>query len=63
MDAGIGLLGDADGFDQGLDLRIDYFLPGAPQEGKRHSIHRCMLAKAHWQSHPTQAYRRNSRSN
>jgi hypothetical protein len=31
--AGIGLIGDADGFGQGKDLRIDYFLPGTPEEG------------------------------
>lgn len=30
---GIGLLGDADGFGIGADLRIDYFLPLIPREG------------------------------
>jgi len=28
-----GFVGDADGFGNGLDLRIDYFLPGTPAEG------------------------------
>ncbi|MBS99327.1 MAG: hypothetical protein CMI01_11705 [Oceanospirillaceae bacterium] len=28
----IGMSNDADGFDNGLDLRIDYFLPGTPEE-------------------------------
>ena len=31
--SGIGMTGDADGFGVGTDLRIDYFLPGAPEEG------------------------------
>ncbi|UDF35015.1 UNVERIFIED_ORG: filamentous hemagglutinin N-terminal domain-containing protein [Shinella sp. XGS7] len=30
--AGVGMTGDADGFGSGADLRIDYFLPGAPVE-------------------------------
>ncbi len=30
--AGVGMVGDADGFGQGQDLRIDYFLPGTPEE-------------------------------
>lgn len=30
--AGIGMTGDADGFGEGTDLRIDYFLPGSPAE-------------------------------
>ena len=30
---GIGMVGDADGFNTGADLRIDYFLPGTPEEG------------------------------
>ena len=30
--AGIGMVGDADGFGEGTDLRIDYFLPGSPAE-------------------------------
>ena len=30
---GIGMTGDADGFRVGTDLRIDYFLPGSPEEG------------------------------
>lgn len=30
---GIGLVGDADGFGNGADLRVDYFLPGSPTEG------------------------------
>lgn len=30
--AGIGMVGDADGFGVGADLRIDYFLPGSPVE-------------------------------
>ncbi|WP_334156678.1 DUF4347 domain-containing protein [Oryzomicrobium sp.] len=30
---GIGMVGDADGFGTGADLRIDYFLPGTPEEG------------------------------
>ena len=30
--AGIGMVGDADGFGVGADLRIDYFLPGSPAE-------------------------------
>ena len=30
---GIGMTGDADGFGVGTDLRIYYFLPGAPEEG------------------------------
>lgn len=29
---GIGMIGDADGFGTGTDLRIDYFLPGSPAE-------------------------------
>jgi hypothetical protein len=29
---GIGMVGDADGFGIGADLRIDYFLPGGPAE-------------------------------
>ena len=29
---GIGMVGDNDGFGTGLDLRIDYFLPGSPEE-------------------------------
>jgi filamentous hemagglutinin family protein len=29
---GIGMVGDADGFGVGADLRIDYFLPGSPAE-------------------------------
>eukprot|EP00960_Hanusia_phi_P029053 747747-Hanusia_phi.AAC.5 len=32
---GMSLLGDADGFGEGADLRIDYFLPGSPAEGFR----------------------------
>ena len=32
-EAGIGMTGDADGFGVGTDLRIDYFLPGSPEEG------------------------------
>ena len=31
--SGIGMVGDADGFGYGTDLRIDYFLPGSPEEG------------------------------
>jgi Ca2+-binding RTX toxin-like protein len=31
-DSGIGLSNDADGFGAGTDLRIDYFLPGTPEE-------------------------------
>lgn len=30
--SGIGMIGDADGFGTGADLRIDYFLPGSPAE-------------------------------
>ena len=30
--SGIGMVGDNDGFGTGLDLRIDYFLPGSPEE-------------------------------
>lgn len=30
--SGIGMIGDADGFGVGTDLRIDYFLPGTPAE-------------------------------
>ncbi|HIV71239.1 MAG TPA: filamentous hemagglutinin N-terminal domain-containing protein [Candidatus Aquabacterium excrementipullorum] len=30
--SGIGMIGDADGFGIGADLRIDYFLPGSPAE-------------------------------
>jgi filamentous hemagglutinin family protein len=30
--SGIGMVGDADGFGVGADLRIDYFLPGSPAE-------------------------------
>ncbi|QOG11711.1 filamentous hemagglutinin N-terminal domain-containing protein [Arcobacter sp. FWKO B] len=30
--SGIGMVGDADGFGEGNDLRIDYFLPGSPAE-------------------------------
>ncbi len=30
--SGIGMIGDADGFGVGDDLRIDYFLPGTPAE-------------------------------
>lgn len=30
--SGIGMVGDADGFGTGADLRIDYFLPGNPYE-------------------------------
>ncbi|PUE65077.1 two-partner secretion domain-containing protein [Arcobacter caeni] len=30
--SGIGMTGDADGFGIGVDLRIDYFLPGSPYE-------------------------------
>lgn len=30
--SGIGMVGDADGFGTGADLRIDYFLPGTPAE-------------------------------
>ncbi|MBD2093641.1 DUF4347 domain-containing protein [Trichocoleus sp. FACHB-591] len=30
--AGIGMLSDTDGFGTGADLRIDYFLPGTPEE-------------------------------
>lgn len=30
--AGIGMVGDADGFGSGADLRVDYFLPGSPAE-------------------------------
>jgi len=30
--SGIGMVGDADGFNTGADLRIDYFLPGTPAE-------------------------------
>ncbi|ALT78851.1 MBG domain-containing protein [Paucibacter sp. KCTC 42545] len=30
--SGIGMVGDADGFGSGIDLRIDYFLPGSPAE-------------------------------
>ena len=30
--SGIGMIGDADGFGVGTDLRIDYFLPGSPAE-------------------------------
>ncbi|MCV2349200.1 MBG domain-containing protein [Paucibacter sp. Y2R2-4] len=30
--SGIGMTGDADGFGVGTDLRIDYFLPGSPEE-------------------------------
>lgn len=30
--SGIGMIGDADGFGSGADLRIDYFLPGTPAE-------------------------------
>src|SRR4028119_1258944 len=29
---GIGMVSDTDGFDTGKDLRIDYFLPGTPEE-------------------------------
>src|SRR5690606_29167708 len=29
---GIGMVADADGFGVGVDLRIDYFLPGGPAE-------------------------------
>ena len=29
---GIGMVGDSDGFGVGNDLRIDYFLPGSPEE-------------------------------
>ena len=29
---GVGMTGDADGFGTGADLRIDYFLPGSPEE-------------------------------
>src|SRR4028118_2402819 len=29
---GIGMVSDTDGFDTGNDLRIDYFLPGTPEE-------------------------------
>jgi filamentous hemagglutinin family protein len=31
-EVGIGMTGDADGFGTGTDLRIDYFLPGNPEE-------------------------------
>lgn len=30
--SGIGMVGDADGFASGSDLRIDYFMPGSPWE-------------------------------
>jgi len=30
--SGIGMVSDADGFNTGSDLRIDYFLPGTPAE-------------------------------
>ncbi|MCV2368754.1 MBG domain-containing protein [Roseateles oligotrophus] len=30
--SGVGMVGDADGFGVGTDLRIDYFLPGSPEE-------------------------------
>lgn len=30
--SGIGMVGDADGFGTGDDLRVDYFLPGSPAE-------------------------------
>lgn len=33
--ARIGMIGDADGFGTGLDLRIDYFLPGSDYENYR----------------------------
>ncbi|RXJ98776.1 hypothetical protein CRU98_08405 [Arcobacter sp. CECT 8986] len=32
VNSGIGMIGDADGFGEGQDLRIDYFLPGTPAE-------------------------------
>lgn len=31
--AGIGMVGDADGFGTGAVLNIDYFMPGSPEEG------------------------------
>jgi VCBS repeat-containing protein len=31
-DSRVGMSNDADGFDTGTDLRIDYFLPGSPEE-------------------------------
>lgn len=31
--AGIGMVGDADGFGTGAVLNIDYFMPGTPEEG------------------------------
>ena len=31
-DSRLGMSNDADGFDTGTDLRIDYFLPGSPEE-------------------------------
>ena len=30
--AGIGMVGDNDGFGTGQDIRVDYFLPGSPEE-------------------------------
>ncbi|MFO1257960.1 MAG: DUF4347 domain-containing protein [Gammaproteobacteria bacterium] len=33
LSAGIGMVGDADGFGTGTDLRVDYFMPGSPEEG------------------------------
>lgn len=33
LNAGIGMVGDADGFGTGTDLRVDYFMPGSPEEG------------------------------
>ncbi len=31
-DSRLGMTSDSDGFDEGNDLRIDYFLPGSPEE-------------------------------
>ena len=31
--AGVGMVGDADGFRTGSDLRLDYFMPGTHEEG------------------------------
>ena len=55
-----GFLGDADGFDNGADLRIDYFLPGTPAEGWGVSVDSSSAVNSHTTTGITYAFENQS---
>ena len=50
---GIGMVGDADGFGTGTDLRIDYFMPGSPFHATTAGYNNADATSASWNVYNT----------